>query len=79
MGRGVVNVCAVCAFWVYRYLCVIMCSVMLFIFHSRLLVYYAESGVNRVQVVLSLCRYCCIYFIAALVLVSVDVMVMLSA
>ena len=51
--------------------------------------YYAGSGVNRVQVVLSgfskmlfcfvqaktLCRYGCIYFLAALVLVCVDVMV----
>ena len=27
----------------------------------------------------SLCRYCCIYFLAALVLVCVDVMVMSSA
>ena len=51
------------------------------------------SGVNRVQVVLSgfskrlfcfvqtktLCRYGCIYFLAALVLVCVDVIVMSSA
>ena len=58
-----------------------------------MLVYSAGSGVNRVQVVLSgfsmrlfcfvhakaLCRYCCIYFLAALVLVYVDVMVMSSA
>ena len=43
---------------------------------------------NRVQVVLSgfskrllktLCRYGCMYFLAALVLVCVDVIVMLSA
>ena len=61
---------------------------MLFIVRSRLLVYYAGSGVNRVQVVLSgfskrlfcfvqaktLCRYGCMYFLAALVLVYVDVM-----
>ena len=33
--------------------CVAMGSVMLFIFRSRLLVYSAGSGVNRVQVVLS--------------------------
>ena len=60
-------------------------------FRSRLLVYSAGSGLNRVQVVLSgfsmklfcfvqaktLCRYGCIYFLAALVLV--DVMVMSSA
>ena len=59
-------------------------------FRSRLLVDSAGSGVNRVQVVLSgfsmrlfyfaqaktLCRYGCIYFLAALVLVCVDVMVM---
>ena len=53
----------------------------------------AGSGVNRVQVVLSgfskrlfcfvqaktLCRYGCMYFLAALVLVCVDVIVMSSA
>ena len=58
-----------------------------------MLVYSAGSGVNRVQVVLSvfsvrllcfvqartLCRYGCMYFFAALVLVCVDVMVMSSA
>ena len=58
-----------------------------------MLVYSAGSGVNRVQVVLSgfsmilfcfvqantFCRYGCIYFLAALVLVCVDVMVMPSA
>ena len=62
-------------------------------FSFRLLLYSAGSGVNRVQVVLSLfsmrlfcfiqantfCRYDCIYFLAALVLVCVDVMVMSSA
>ena len=66
---------------------------LLFIVRSRLLVYYAGSGVNRVQVVLSgfskrlfcfvqakpLCRYGCMYFLAALVLVCVDVIVMSSA
>ena len=55
--------------------------------------YSAGSGVNRVQVVLSgfsmrlfcfvqaktFCRYGCIYFLAALVLVCVDVMVMSTA
>ena len=54
---------------------------------------HAGSGVNRVQVVLSgfsvrlfcfvqattLCRYGCMCFLAALVLVYVDVMVMSSA
>ena len=63
------------------------------LFKSRLLVYSAGSGVNRVQVVLSgfskrlfcfvqektLCRYRCMYFLAALVLVYVDVIVMSSA
>ena len=73
--------------------CVAMGSALLFIVRSRLLVYSAGSGVNRVQVVLSgfskrlfyfiqaktLCRYGCIYFLAALVLVCVDVIVMSSA
>ena len=72
--------------------CVAMHSAVLFIFRSRLLLYLARSGVNRVQVVLSgfsvrlfcffhattLCRYGCMYFLAALVLVCVDVMVMSS-
>ena len=54
---------------------------------------WTGSGVNRVQVVLSgfnkrlfcfvqaktLCRYGCMYFLAALVLVCVDVIVMSSA
>ena len=55
----------------------------MFILSSRLLVYSAGSGVNRVQVVLSgfsvrfvLCRYGCMYFLAALVFMGVDVMVM---
>ena len=61
-------------------------------FRSRLFLYSAGSDVNRVQVVLSgfsvrlvcfvqpktLCRYGCMYFLAALVLVCVDVMVMSS-
>ena len=65
--------------------CVAMGSALLFIVWSRLLVYSACSGVNRVQVVLSgfskrlfcfvqaktLCRYGCMYFLAALVLVCV--------
>ena len=59
---------------------------------SRLLIYSAGSGLNRVQIVLSrfsmrlfclvqaktLCRYGCIYFLAAFMLVCVDVMVMSS-
>ena len=81
--------------------CIAMGSALLFIVRSRLLVYSAGSGVNRVQVVLSgfskrfcldlvrgfvlsclvqtktLCRYGCMYFLAALVLV--DVIVMSSA
>ena len=66
--------------------CVAMRSAMLFL-KSRLLLYSAWSGVNRVQVVLSgfsvrlfcfdqaktLCRYGCMYFLAALVLVCLDV------
>ena len=73
--------------------CVAMSSALLCILRSRLLVYSAGSGVNRVQVVWSgfsmrlfcfvqaktLCRYGCMYFLAALVLVCVDVMVMSSA
>ena len=65
--------------------------VVLCILRSRLPVYSAGSGVNRVQVVLSglsmrlfcfvqtktLCKYGCIYFLAAFV--GVDVMVMSSA
>ena len=72
--------------------CVAMGSAVFFILRSRLLLYSAGSGVNRVQVVLSefsvrlfcfvqiktLCRYGCMYFLAALVLVCVDVMVMSS-
>ena len=75
------------------FVCVAMGSALLCIFRSRLLVYCAGSGVNRVQVILSglrmrlfcfvqaktLCRCGCIYFLAALVLVCVDVMVMSSA
>ena len=72
--------------------CVVVGSTLLFILRSRMLLYSAGSGVNRVQVVLSgfsvrlfcfaqaktLCRYGCMYFMAALVLVCVDVMVMSS-
>ena len=70
--------------------CVAIGSAVLFIFRSRLLLYSAESEVNRVQVILSgfsvrlfgfvqaktLCRYDCMYFLAGLVLVYVNVMVM---
>ena len=73
--------------------CVTMCSAVLFIFRSRLLLNYTGSGVNRVQVVLSgfsvrwfcfvqaktLCRYGCMYYFAALVFVCVNVIVMSSA
>ena len=66
---------------------------MLFMLRSRLVLYSAGSGVNIVQVVLSgfivilfcfvqtktVCMYGCLYFLAALVLVFVDVMVMSSA
>ena len=69
---------------------VAMRSAVLFIFRSKLLLYSAGSGVNRVHVVLStfsvrlfclvqtktVCRYVCMYFFAALVLVCVDVIVM---
>ena len=67
--------------------CVAMGSALLFIVRTRLLVYSAGSGLNRVQVVLSgfrmrlfcfvqakiLFRYGCMCFLAALVLVCVDV------
>ena len=73
--------------------CVAIRSAVLFICRSKLLLYSAVSGMNRVQVVLSgfsvrlfgfvraktLCRYGCMYFLAALVLVCVDVMVVSSA
>ena len=67
---------------------VAMGSALLFIVRSRLLVYSVRTCVNRVQVVWSgfsmilfcfgnaktLCRYDRMYFLAALVLVCVDVM-----
>ena len=70
-----------------------MGSTVLFILRSRLLLYSAGSGVNRVQVVFpgfsvrlicfvpakTICRYGCMYFLAAFVLLCVDVMVMSSA
>ena len=71
-----------------------MGSAVLVILKSRFLLYSAGSGVHRVQVVLglsefnvrlfcfvqatTLCRYGCMYLLAALVLVCVDVMVMAS-
>ena len=68
--------------------CVAMGSALLFIVRPRLLVYSAGSGVNRVQVVLSGFSkrlFCfvqaklCMYFMAVLVLVCVDVIVISSA
>ena len=70
--------------------CVSMGRAVFVYFRSSLLLYSAGSGVNRVAVVLSwfsvrlfwfvqaktLCRYGCMYFLVALVLVCVDVMVM---
>ena len=67
--------------------CVAMGSAVLFILRFRLLFFSAGSGVNTMQVVLSgfsvrlfcfvqvktLCMYGCMYFLAALVLVCVDV------
>ena len=63
--------------------CVALGSAVLFILRSRLLLYYAWSGVNRVHVVLSgfnvrlfcfvksntVCMYVYMYFLAAFVLV----------
>ena len=79
---------AVSAFMICRGLCA--CTEMLWM--CMLYVSFG-SGVNRVQVVLSgfsrklfcfvqaktLCMYGCMYFLAALVLVCVDVIVMSSA
>ena len=73
--------------------CVAMGRAVLFNLRSRLFLYSAGSGVNRVKVVLSgfsvrwfcfvqaktLCMYGCMYFLAALVLVCADVMLMLSS
>ena len=73
--------------------CIAIRCVVLFIFRSRLLLYSVGSGVNRVKVVLSgfsvklfcfvqentLCMHGCMYLLAALVLVCVDVMMMSSA
>ena len=73
--------------------CVAMGSPVWFILRFRLLLYSAASGLNRVHVVFSgfsvrlfcfikaktVCMFACMYFLAALVLVSVDVMVMSAA
>ena len=70
--------------------CVAMGSVVLFILSSIMLLYSAGCEVNRVQVVLSgfmvrllcfvhakpFCMYGCMYFLAALVFVCANVMVM---
>ena len=40
------------------FVCVAMCSIVVLILRSRLLLYFAGSGVNRVQVVLSGFSYC---------------------
>ena len=70
--------------------CVAMGSAGVFIFRSRSLCYSAGSGLNRVKVVLfgfsvrlfcfvkakTLCRYSCMFFLAALVFVCIDVIVM---
>ena len=59
-----------------------MGNAVLFILRSRLFLYSTGFGVNRMQVVFSifsvrlLCRSGCMYFLAALVFVCVDVMVM---
>ena len=73
---------------------VAMGSAVLFILRSRLLLYSAGSGVNSVQVFClnlsgfrlfcfvqakTLCRYGYMYFLATLVCVCVNVMVMSSA
>ena len=93
MGSMSVSLCRCCIFVSCIFGCVDMRSAVLFICRSRLLLYSAGSGVNRVQVVLSgfsvrlfcfvqaktVCKYGCMHFLASLVLVCVDVMVMSSA
>ena len=68
-----------------------MGSAMLFILRSRLVIYSAGSGVNRGKVELSgfsvrlfcfvqpktVCVYSCMYLLAALVLVCVDVLILI--
>ena len=67
-----------------------MGSTVLFILRYRLILYFAGSGVNGIQVFFSglsvrllcfvqaktFCRYGCMYFLAALMIVWVVVMVM---
>ena len=82
-----VLICCGCVFYVSfgskvrprTFRCVVMSSALLFILRSRLLLYSAGSGVNRMQVVLfgfsvrlfcfvqakTVCRYGCMYFLAA--------------
>ena len=83
------NVCDVCEFGPNikpkRFGCVTMGSAVLYILRSRLLLYTAWSvvlsGFSMRYLVLcfvqekSLCRYGCMYFMYALVLVCVDLMV----
>ena len=87
------NGCAVCDFGSKvrprTFGCVAIGNAVLFILRSRLLVYSAGSGVNRVQVILSgisgrllcfvqtktLCRYDCMHFLARFVLVCIDMIV----
>ena len=62
--------------------CVAMGSRVLFSLRSRLILYYAGSGVNRVQIDLyafSVRLFCFVQAKTALVLVYVDVKVMPSA
>ena len=73
--------------------CVAMDSAVLFILRSRLILYSARYGVNRVQVVFfgfsvrllclvqtkTLCRHGSMYFLAALFLVCICAIVMSSA
>ena len=91
------NMCAVCGFGSKlrprTFGCVAIGSAVLFILRYRLLLYFAGSGVTRLQVVLSgfsVRVFCfvqaktlfmdgCMYSLSALVLVCVDVMVMSSA
>ena len=70
-----------------------MCSVVLFILSNMLLLYSTGYGLNRVQGVLSrfslrvlsfvqaktLCWYGCMYFLAAIMLVCGDPMMLSSA
>ena len=70
-----------------------MCSAVLFILMSRLLVYSGRSGMTRVHVILSvfsvklfcfvqaktLYKYCCMYLFSSFVLVGVNVMEIASA